>query len=614
MRGVSALAPLIRAVLGLVLGFVLGAGVVAIARSSLGLEAVSELTLAVGYTVGLIGWLIGLGALNYWFRYWLGLPERESGGHSSAQSAPQGWARYFRFTTDHKVIGVQYLVIMFVFILLAGLLAMLIRAELMAPGQTFLDRNMYNTVMSLHGIIMIAVAVVAIIAGLGNFLVPLMIGAQDMAFPRLNALTFWLVPPAALILLSSVLVGGFDSGWTAYPPLSVTNASGQLFFILAVVTIGISSILGAINFLVTIFRMRAPGMTMSRLPIFVWSILCAAILAATVTQFLAGALIMVMLDRVLSTSFFDSSKGADPVLFQHLFWFYSHPAVYIMIIPAFGIVLEILPVFARKPLFAYKVAVGGLLTIVGLSYVVWAHHMFTSGMPEVLHGPFMISTELISVPTGLIFLSALGTLWLGRLWLVTPMLFAMGFIFTFLIGGITGIFNADVPTDVHLHDTYFVVAHFHYTIMGGMLFGLFAGVYHWFPKITGRMLNEGLSKAHFWLTYVGFNATFMPMFWLGINGMNRRIADYPPQFAGVNLFVSLSAFLMGGAMLLFLYNLVYSWAKGRRAEANPWQALTLEWQVSSPPPVENFEEIPRVASGPYDYGVPRARTTPRMAD
>ncbi len=589
------LVPLGRGLLWGSATFGLGVAVVAVVRAALGSDAWSlELSLAVGYVFGLGGWLLGIGLWERWAREWLGIPTKEG---------PTGPGRYLTFSTDHKVVGIQYLVTFLLLFLVAGLFAVLIRLQLLSPEGEVLNQGVYNRVMSLHGIIMIAVAVASIIGGFGNYFVPIMIGARDVAFPRLNALSFWLVPPVAVLLLAAQAVGGWDSGWTAYPPLSVRNASGQIFFNLAIITFGLSSILGGLNFLVTIIFMRAPGMTWGRLPIFVWSIFAAAILAATFTQFFAAAMLMITLDRIADTSFFNADAGGAPLLYQHVFWFYSHPAVYIFVLPGLGITLEILSHFSRKPLFAYRWAVGGLLGIIAISGVVWAHHMFVAGEDSHILAPFLVSTEIISVPTGLVFLSALGTIWMGRLWLRVPMLFAMGVVFNFLIGGITGIFLADVPTDINLSDTYFVVAHFHYTIIGGEIFALFAAIYYWFPKITGRMYSERLGQIHFWLMFLGFNATFLPMFWLGLHGMNRRVATYTSDLQDVNIFVSIMGSLMAASFLVFVFNVVRALAWGEKAAADPWRARTLEWQVSSPPPVENFPAPPVVIGNPYDYGV-----------
>jgi cytochrome c oxidase subunit 1 len=591
---------LARGILWGLVGFAVGAGGIGLIRAALGAPPWDlQISVTVGYLLGLPGWILGVGAWERWGREWLGRPLDATG--------PTDWRRYFMFTLDHKVIGIQYLVTFLLLFLAAGALAMLIRLQLINPVQPLLGTGAYNNVMSLHGIIMIAVAVASVVGGFGNYLIPILIGARDVAFPRLNALTYWLIPPVAVLLLTAQAVGGWDSGWTAYPPLSVRNAPGQLFFNLAIITFGLSSILGGLNFLVTIHRLRAPGMTWSRLPIFVWAMYATSWIALIFTQFFAAALLMVTLDRIAGTAFFDAAKGGAPLLYQHVFWFYSHPAVYIFVLPGFGITLEVLTTFARKPLFAYRWAVAGFLGILALSGIVWAHHMFVSGMPNQLLAPFLVSTELISIPTGLVFLSALGTIWAGRLWLRVPMLFALGMIFNFLIGGITGIFLADVPTDISLHDTYFVVAHFHYTIIGGEIFALFAAIYYWFPKMTGRMYNERLGQIHFWLMFLGFNATFLPMFWAGLQGMNRRIATYPVDLQPVNVAISLAAFVLGSSFLFFVANMVGSLV-GRRVEAaaNPWGGRTLEWQVSSPPPVENFPVPPVVAGHPYDFGVPGA--------
>ena len=595
MALLSALQPIGKGLAFATVGFLIGTGV-ALLLTAITDRPATEPVIAIGYAFALIGWLLGIGVWDYWAREWVGLPAKKVEN--------SGWARYFRFSTDHKTIGLQYLVTFIVLFLLAGLLAVLIRVELMEPGQTIMGAKDFNTTMSLHGIIMVAVAVAIIIGGFANFTIPLLIGAEDVAFPRINALSYWIVPPVAILLILTPFFGGFDTGWTAYPPLSVVNATGGLLFVLAFLTFGLSSILGGLNFLATIIMLRAPGMTWGRLPIFVWSIFSAALISLTATQFVAYGLLMIILDRVAGMAFFDAARGGNPLLYEHIFWFYSHPAVYIMILPGFGIALEVLTHFSRKPLFAYKYVVGALLSIVALSFIVWAHHLYTSGMPDYLHIPFMITTEIISIPTGVIFLAGLGTIWLGRLWLTTPMLFALGFIFNFLIGGVTGIFLADIPTDINLQDNYFVVAHFHYTIMGGEIFALMAGVYYWFPKMTGRMHSEALGKVHFWWMFLAYNLTFIPMFWVGIQGMNRRVADYTPDLAGLNLFISLASFVMAASFLVMVYNLVRSWVRGPKASDNPWHARTLEWQTSSPPPLENFAHPPVVVGHPYDYGVP----------
>ena len=587
--------PLLLGVAGAIIGFLIGVAVMGGIRTAIGATFWStEHSVVFGYLFAVPGWLFGVGMWKVWGREWVGLKTSHVAGD---------WSRYLTFSEDHKVIGIQYLVMFIVVLLTAGLGAMLMRLQLMVPNNTLLTADQYNRTMSFHGIAMVAVAVAAVMGSFGNYFVPIMIGARDMAFPRLNALSFWLIPPVVIGLFATQLLGGWDSGWTAYPPLSVRNAAGQVLFNVSIIAFGVSSIIGGINFIVTVVKLRAPGMTWGRLPIFVWSVFAAAWISSFFTQFFAASLVMVLLDRLVGTSFFQN--GGAPLLYEHTFWFYSHPAVYIFVLPGFGMALEVLAHMSRKPLFAYRWAVAAFIGIVGMSGIVWAHHMFVSGMPNALLGPFLVTTELISIPTGLIFLSALGTIWMGKLWLKASMLFALGFVFNFVIGGVTGIFLADVPTDVSLHDTYFVVAHFHYTIIGGEIFALFAAFYFWFPKMTGRMLNEKLAKLHFWMMMIFFNLTFLPMFYVGLHGMNRRIFTYQEALAPYNVFISVMAFCLGSSFIVFVWNVLASLLskKAERAPANPWKARTLEWLVSSPPPVENFPETPVVVGSPYGYGI-----------
>ncbi|MGH3040487.1 MAG: cytochrome c oxidase subunit I, partial [Gaiellaceae bacterium] len=447
-------------------------------------------------------------------------------------------------------------------------------------------------------------------AGLGNYVIPLMIGAPDMAFPRLNALSFWLLPIAGLIMMSSYLVpdgGAFAAGWTNYVPLAVNQADGNLMFQMGVQWAGASSIMTALNFLVTIITMRAPGMSFWRMPLLVWANFATSTLVVLATPFVAGSQFFIMFDRVLHTNFFNPALGGDIVAYQHIFWFYSHPAVYIMMLPGFGIASEVISVFARKPIFGYRLMALSLMAILILGFSVWAHHMFVSGMQPWIRIPMMVTTLVIAVPTGIKVFSWLATLWEGRLHFTTPMLFASGFVSMFVIGGLSGIYLGSVPIDIHASDTYFVVAHIHYVLFGGSLFTIFAGIYYWFPKMTGRMYDERLGKIHFWLTFVGFNVTFFPMHWVGLQGMPRRVADYAPEFGNWNFVISIASFGLGASTLVFLYNMLVSWRRGPIAPANPWRALTLEWQVSSPPPIFNFDEIPQVVGSPYEYGTRGAR-------
>ena len=549
--------------------------------------------------------LIGLGAFDYWF-YWAAGRKTRPEDHSG--HGARSWRDYFRVNTDHKVIGIQYVVTSFFFMLVGGLLAMLVRAELAQPGKQFVDAATYNGLFSVHASLMIFLFIIPVFAGLANFVLPLMIGAPDMAFPRLNALSYWMLPIAGIMMTCSFLApgGSFATGWTAYTPLSTSAPIGQMFFTIGVQFAGASSIATALNFLVTIITMRAPGMSFWRMPLLVWANFSTSLLVVIATPFIAASQFFVLLDYALHFNFFVPQADGDVLMYQHVFWFYSHPAVYIMMLPGFGIISEVLSVKSRKPIFGYRMMAFSLLAIVMLGFTVWAHHMFVSGMQDWIRIPMMVTTAIIAVPTGIKIFSWLATLWRGVLHLDTPMLWALGFLTMFTLGGISGVVLAMVPMDIYVSDTYFIVAHIHYVLYGGSLFTIYAGVYYWFPKMTGRMFNERLGKLHFWLTFVSFNATFGPMHLIGVQGMPRRVSDYAQQFAAWNLFISISSFVLGLSTLVFVYNMVASWRAGPIAEANPWRALTLEWQVSSPPPIFNFDNVPTVVGGPYEYGVPGA--------
>jgi cytochrome c oxidase subunit I len=523
--------------------------------------------------------------------------------HAPITGGPE-WRKYFSFSTDHKVIGIQYLVTSFVFYLVGGVLAELVRTELATPTVDFVSREVYNQLFTMHATIMIFLWIIpSLTGGFGNFLVPLMIGAKDMAFPKLNAIAFWIIPPSGLLLLGSFFVGSANSGWTSYPPLSlISNKAGEAIWISGIILLGTSSIMAALNFMTTILKMRIPSMSFNQMPLFCWAMMATSALQLIATPVLTGAVVLLAFDLLIGTAFFNPTGGGDPVVYQHMFWFYSHPAVYIMILPAFGLISEILPVHARKPIFGYRAIAYSSLAISFLGLIVWAHHMFTSGTPDCLRMFFMLATMVIAVPTGIKVFSWVATVWGGKIRLCSAMLFAMGFVSMFVIGGLSGVMVASVPFDIHVHDTYFIVAHLHYVLFGGSVFGIYAGLYHWFPKMTGRMLNEFWGKIHFVLTFVGFNMTFLPMHLLGLQGMNRRVAEYDPQFATINLICTIGSYILAVSTLPFLLNAIYSWMAGPKATDNPWNALTLEWMTTSPPPVENFEVDPVLVTGPYDYG------------
>jgi len=509
---------------------------------------------------------------------------------------PAGLMRWLT-TTNHKDIGTLYLLFALVMFFIGGTMALVIRAELFQPGLQIVDPNFFNQMTTLHALVMIFGGVMPAFTGFANWQIPLMVGAPDMALPRLNNWSFWLLPFAFILLLSSLFVpgGGPAGGWTLYPPLSVQGSMGTDFTILAIHMMGISSVLGAINVIATILNMRAPGMTLLKMPLFVWTWLITAFLLLAVMPVLAGAVTMLLTDRHFGTSFFNAAGGGDPVMFQHIFWFFGHPEVYILILPAFGIASQIIPTFARKPLFGYESMVYATASIAFLSFIVWAHHMFTVGMPLAGELFFMYATMMIAVPTGVKVFNWTATMWKGSMSFETPMLFAIAFVMLFTIGGFSGLMLAIVPADFQYHDTYFVVAHFHYVLVSGAVFAIIAGAYYWLPKWTGHMYNETLGKWHFWLSVIGFNLTFFPQHFLGLAGMPRRIPDYAIQFTEFNQWSSVGSFLFGFSQLLFVAVVIQAIRGGKKAEAKVWEgAEGLEWTVPSPAPYHTFATAPKI--------------------
>ena len=600
---------LVWQVVGTLLGGLLITGIrAAMGLDTFGVFLFSEPAWVVGALVGVVSFIFGVGAVSDWMKWARGIDTPE---HHEDEP---GWQKYFGVSYDHKVIGIQYTVTALVLISVGGLFALIFRTELAASQLQFLTNTfklfnqngpqIYNSLMSLHGMIMI-VSILLGISGMMNYAVPLLLGAQDMAFPRMNAFAYWVAVPAAVLLLMSLVLGGFDTGWTGYPPLSARAPVGIQMFFLGVFTAGWSSILGSLNIIATVVRLRAKGMHAMRMPIFVWASVATSIIALTATQLIGLSFQLVMFQRLFGMGFFDPAKGGNPVLFQHLFWFYSHPAVYVFILPGLRVISELLPVFVRKPLFGYRWVAMSSLGIALVGFLVWAHHMFTSGMNEYLRVPFMYSTLLVAVPTGVKFFSWVATIWGGKIETPTPMLFVLGAILVFLMGGLSGPPHATVSVDLHLHDTYFVVGHFHDTIFGGFVFPFFAALYYWFPKATGRRMNEFWGKVHFWMMTPSFFVLTFGMMFVGLSGMRRRIVDYDPAlgFDLSHLIMTISGYLIGLSVLIFIINFFHSIKHGEVAEGNLWNSRSPEWQVPSPMPAHNYAVPFEVVGEPYDYGL-----------
>ncbi len=588
---------LIGAVIGYAIGHWLGNAIAGSYQQVVG-NGENNHALTLGYIFGTIGWLAGLGVFYYPLRKLLGYQPQ------AVEEADRKVSRYFRYSLDHKVVGVQYLMAMFVYFFVAGLFALVIRSELLSPTRHLLAPDTYLEVVGEHGTMMMMMMTSVILGPFGNYLIPQMIGSRRMAFPRLEALSFWLTPAAFTVLISSFIVGGFPTGWTGYAPLSVQAKEGMDSYLVAFGLMATSMILLGMNLVVTVVNYRAPGMTWTRVPLFVWAMVVTSLLMVLAAPILVVATYMALMDRTVQTALFDVNHGGSSFLWQNLFWFFGHPEVYILALPGFGIMLELLPVFARKPAFGYRTTVAGFFGVGTLSFFVWQHHLFDSGINPDMRPVVMFTTELISIPTGIVYLAAVGTLWRGRLRLTVPALFCLGGLFNFLIGGISGVFLSDVPADGVAHGSFFVMSHFHYTIMGGYMFAFFGGVYYWLPKMIGRRLNDRLGKFHFWAMFIAFNSTFLPLFAIGELGMPRRVFEYAKRLQSLNDWVSISAYVLGLSLLIFVYNLLKSTIIDTRVplEQNPWESRGLEWMVPYPAPVDNFPSTPIVVSGPYEYG------------
>ena len=524
------------------------------------------------------------------------MSDHTSEAHDDHHAMPTGLERWV-FTTNHKDIGTLYLIFSLVMFFMGGSMAMIIRAELFQPGLQFVDPQFFNSMTTVHALLMVFGAVMPAFVGLANWLIPMMIGAPDMALPRMNNWSFWILPFAfSMLIITLFLPGGAPAGgWTLYPPLVMQTGDAFPFMVFAIHLMGASSIMGSINVIVTILNMRAPGMTLMKMPLFVWTWLITAYLLIAVMPVLAGAVTMLLTDRYFGTSFFNAAGGGDPVLFQHVFWFFGHPEVYIMILPSFGVVSQIIPTFSRKPLFGYSSMVYATASIAFLSFIVWAHHMFTTGMPIAGQVFFMLATMLIAIPTAVKIFNWLGTMWKGELTFETPMLFAIAFVLLFTIGGFSGLMLAIAPADYQYHDTYFVVAHFHYVLVPGSVFAIMAATYYWLPKWTGFYYDEKIGKLHFWTSAIFINVLFFPQHFLGLAGMPRRIPDYPTQFADFNMISSIGGFLFGASQLIFVWAIMTSVRGTKKATDRVWEgAEGLEWTLPSPAPYHSFETPPEV--------------------
>lgn len=564
-------------------------------------DAVTILTLS----AWVVGFLIGVGAFVGPVRWLLGKDLTHEDELYLAGKDLGAW-RYFKFTTDHKVVGVQYLVTTMALFAVGGTLAMLVRTNLMTPGSRFVDPATYNSLVGIHGIIMIIATIVMVSGPFGNFILPIMIGARDMSFPRLNALSFWLLFAAVPVLLSAFFLGGISTGWSAYAPLSDQSPRGMDAFLVTIITFAISTGVAGMNITTTAVKLRARGMTWSRTPIFVFGTVVSVALGLVAFPMFEVAMILLGMDRGMGAGFYNASMGGSAWLYSNLFWLMGHPEVYVILLPAIVALMEITPVFTRKPLFSFTSAILGIIGIGGLSLFVWAHHMYMSGWAPVLGGPFMVTTELISIPTGLLFLVLLGTLWRGRVWLRLPVMAVYALLWNFTIGGITGIYLSDVPVDQAMHGSMFVTAHFHYTLMGAGLTGAMGALAYWFPKMTGRIIDERFGAIGFWVAQIGFNVTFMGMFAVGLAGQPRRVADPGAYFSVGNMVSSIGAYVIMLGMLTFLGAILFSLRRGEPAGANPWGARTLEWQTPTPVPLENFEVLPIVTEDFYGYSEDRA--------